>query len=213
MKREHSIESVPFYEDLIFYTPLTESQNDLVGGKIPTVYGDVNYGENGAEFNESCLIYPMPYEEQKAPMTVHFLFSRGDIQHTYSYVLLLGSTANSTTWRYGIFMPRTNARIGYNMTLSSSRLEMETITDINTTAGTWYKVVGVFGSAEQRIYINDTLVFSNNATDRYVIQGSGQELLSIGNRLDHNYDRFFTGFVKDVRIYNKAMTDEEIRQL
>ena len=213
MKREHSIDTIPFYEDLIFYAPLTESGLELIGNRNVTPYGNVNYGENGAEFNGSCLEYEFEYTDQKAPLTICFEFCPTTITNSYDYVLVFGSRSNGSTYRYGIFMRKSDGKIAYDVTCSSNRLDVENYTGITYSSGRRYKVVSVLDANSQKIYIDDVLVYNGSVTDRYQITGTLPGTLVIGGRVDCVYDRMMNGSVKDVRIYNRALSEEEISQL
>ncbi len=76
-------------------------------------------------------------------------------------------------------------------------------------AGVWYHVVGTYDGKTQRIYINGKL---NNERDDVFTINTNSCPLTIGYKVasDNNY---FNGVVDDVRIYNRALTPEEVKML
>jgi hypothetical protein len=81
------------------------------------------------------------------------------------------------------------------------------------TSGNWYHVVCVYDNANMKIYLNGQLKDTDTFTG-----GTGTSTpdknLAIGARsFDSTIDGFFTGTLDDIRVYNRALNDEEIWQL
>jgi len=76
------------------------------------------------------------------------------------------------------------------------------------TQGVWYHLVGTYDLSKLRIYVNGE--FENDA-DRTGTISSNNAHVIIGDR--SSLDRSFTGVIDEVRIYNRALTAEEISDL
>lgn len=213
MKREHNLENIPFYENLVFYAPLTDGNTDLVGSKTATEYGSVTYSEEGALMDNSCIEYPLPYSEQISPITLYSKMKMNNIVNAYDYIVTIGSLSNSNTYRCAYFLRKTDNRIGFDIAWSSNRYDIESYTNVNTVQGRWYEVVMVLGANFQKIYVDKVLQYSNNATDNYSITGTQPGNLMLGCRANASVERRYHGYLKDVRIYNMALSEQEIEQL
>ncbi|HDM66840.1 MAG TPA: LamG domain-containing protein, partial [Thermoplasmatales archaeon] len=74
--------------------------------------------------------------------------------------------------------------------------------------GKWYQVAGVYDGKYIKIYVNGRLENKVPLTGK--IKTSSSEI-DIGRRTWR--DRYFNGVIDEVSIYDKALTDEEIREL
>ncbi|TKJ38870.1 MAG: hypothetical protein CEE38_04005 [Planctomycetes bacterium B3_Pla] len=77
------------------------------------------------------------------------------------------------------------------------------------TGGDWHHFAGTYDGAEGRIYIDGVLDATTEATGQINIE---PENFWIGNN-SQNTDRFFHGMLDDVRLYNKALSALEIKDL
>ncbi|SVE26743.1 uncharacterized protein METZ01_LOCUS479597, partial [marine metagenome] len=79
------------------------------------------------------------------------------------------------------------------------------------TAGQWYHVVGTYDGTTMRLYVNGISEDSANHT----ISLSSNEPLGIGNLPGNTgtSEDEFDGKIDDVRIYNRALSAEEVAQL
>jgi len=82
------------------------------------------------------------------------------------------------------------------------------IDSIKPDLDTWYHVVVVEDSIHRAIYINASLDSSDNLYDPY--EGNPPDTIRIGNRADGLAHFYFDGSIDDVRIYNRALSAEEI---
>lgn len=85
-------------------------------------------------------------------------------------------------------------------------------TNFDLQTGQWYHVVGTWDSSGMRIYINGQLNNSNNTS--VVAQNAGGNL-NIGAQLSSSYSSSlqnlaFTGSIDEVKIYNTALSAEDI---
>lgn len=77
------------------------------------------------------------------------------------------------------------------------------------TAGTWYHCAAVFGDGVHRLYVNGAL---NNSV-RHRLRVHSEEPLYIGRKGTDEPVFYFSGAIDDIRIYNRALTEEEIQLL
>jgi hypothetical protein len=91
----------------------------------------------------------------------------------------------------------------YN-TFSGGELLSNTVATVNT----WYHVVGVYDGSQAKIYINGVL---DNFKDASGNVGDNNGSMYVGWNQGSNW--YFNGSIDDVRIYNKALSATEIRQL
>jgi len=77
------------------------------------------------------------------------------------------------------------------------------------TGGVWHHFAGTYDGAEGRIYIDGVLDSTTEATGQINIETDG---FWIGNN-SQNPDRLLHGILDDVRLYNQALSADEISQL
>lgn len=79
---------------------------------------------------------------------------------------------------------------------------------------TWYHVVGTYDGSNVKIYVNGNLVDSKPASGKMKDFGSDIYIGRQGNRSDYYSTTYhLPGSIDDVRIYNKALSAEEILNL
>ena len=74
---------------------------------------------------------------------------------------------------------------------------------------TWYHVVGLRQSGVAYIYINGVQESSGAATGNVTVARNAM----VGRNPDNTYPRYFNGKVDDVRVYNRALSAAEVKQL
>jgi len=79
----------------------------------------------------------------------------------------------------------------------------------STNYNKWYHLVGVWDGTYAKIYINGTLEGTSTAGSGNV--GAANSNINIGQGVSST--RQFNGLIDDVRIYNYALTQEQIKQL
>lgn len=78
-------------------------------------------------------------------------------------------------------------------------------------AGKWHHVVGTYNpGTAQSIYIDGVLIETGGATNN--IASTGSDIL-IGATLSNAPTNFFNGKIDDARIYNRALSDAEVKNL
>jgi hypothetical protein len=77
--------------------------------------------------------------------------------------------------------------------------------------GKWYHVAATYDGADMSLYVNGKVAGKNTIGEVKLIAVEGEPLV-IGSR-PPNMDRGFDGVVDDVRIYNKALSTEDVGKL
>jgi hypothetical protein len=77
----------------------------------------------------------------------------------------------------------------------------------NMTANAWNYVVGTYTAGDKRVYLNSTLMNSNSLN---VTLNTNQGNQYIGSYNSNGY--FYNGEIAVVKVYNRALTAQEIRQ-
>ena len=118
--------------------------------------------------------------------------------------------------KYGLF----GYNIGYNttsnkyyFTVKRSRVGSATVSVYTgeIPQGDWSHVTAVYNNRDMKIYLDGELEGTGTFREDY-ISGPPDKDLTIGARsAGSSIDSHFIGFIDDVRIYNKALSDEEVR--
>lgn len=134
------------------------------------------------------------------------LVSKGYTSHvTPFYQYQLGVGGNSY-WNGG-------SGFGFSVSLDG------TYTSVGTGNGfyelyKWYHVVGTYDGSSLKMYVNGNLIKSIAASGKMQDYGSDLFIGRHGNRSDYYNTTFhLPGTVDDVRIYNRALSSEEISKL
>lgn len=75
---------------------------------------------------------------------------------------------------------------------------------------TWYHVVSVFDNLSCKYYLNDQNIYSATASS-YLRSSQGYQNGIIG--ANRYFDRKFSGYIKQARLYRKALTADEVHSL
>ena len=116
-----------------------------------------------------------------------------------------------------------NATGGYKFGVNANKVEFEIRTAANAsflnrsvaggttlTPGVWYHVVGVYSQGQFiRTYVNGSL---DRELATAEVLGASNGTFKIG-RESYAGSYYFLGWIDDVRVYNKALTDEEVVQV
>ena len=85
------------------------------------------------------------------------------------------------------------------------------LNSIKPDLNTWYHATAVQNSTYRAIYINGILDSSDNNSEAY--QGNTPDRIRIGSRADGLATYYFDGMIDDVRVFNRALSAEEVAQL
>ncbi len=115
--------------------------------------------------------------------------------------------------------------IRYTLAVNEAQSGMVTLTTdddvakIQATSGTavnddaWHHVVGTRSAGELRIYVDGVLNGTNSLPAGYNLSGTSQHNAYVGvitDNRDATLVKYFVGMIDDVRIYNYALSDNEI---
>jgi hypothetical protein len=111
------------------------------------------------------------------------------------------------------FMFKSNSAGGSTGQLEFSVYELSTNTYVrssgNISNGSWQHIVGTYDGSSLKVYINGILDGTATATGT---PSTGNYLLYIGRR-SNNASRIFDGSIKNVAIWNRALTATEIQNV
>lgn len=136
---------------------------------------------------------------------------------TMQRVCSRASTATATEI-FGLDIYQQNARMILGYSYRGGFLNTQTLYAENTCAGgsvpsgTWSHVVGTWDGANMRVYVNGVLV---NTTARTAALLTSTNPLSIGADWQSNMQvsEFFDGSMEDLRLYNRALSANEIQTM
>ena len=122
-----------------------------------------------------------------------------------NYEVLVGADADASNRGYILSKGgQTNQK--WNFFLADRSEHAASSADITTS---WTHVVGVHTGNEFQLYVNGALVDTQSSAYSVV----GAPTYSIGRRDYTGFNQYFAGSLDDVRIYNYALTDEQISRL
>ena len=102
----------------------------------------------------------------------------------------------------------TNSKIMFRINGSISEDNGQITSSTDLAAGTWYHVAATYDRTNMKIYINGVLEKTNSFTPAI---NTNADPLHIGSYYDTSHR--FNGLIDDVRIYNTALSNDEIRDL
>ena len=77
-------------------------------------------------------------------------------------------------------------------------------------ANTWYNVIYTYSNGESKLYLNGNLIHSSNTT---AVSTPNNQELYIGKHGDPLFPYPFKGIIDEIRIYKKALCEEEVKLL
>lgn len=102
----------------------------------------------------------------------------------------------------------------YTLLINANQLQFWTndtsLSTAFTTTGSWVHVAGVYDGATMALYVNGTLMNSVAMTGN--LRATTNGTLQIG-RYGPTFGQYFDGRIDDVRVYERALSAEEIRRL
>ncbi|MBE6298744.1 MAG: T9SS type A sorting domain-containing protein [Bacteroidales bacterium] len=118
-------------------------------------------------------------------------------------------------WGYfwSLFDHENKFSVSFRSNLSSSGMKIEMLEDISFDEGVWYHVAFVYGYTDDNrtleIYLNGKLHCSCQLGDYGIISWKSSNIIMIGGRAFGRAG--LDGVIDEVRLYNKALTAEEIK--
>ena len=197
----------PTTEGLVAYYNFNGNSQDQEG----TNHGentDVTYtfvddeNDEAVHFSGSNSFVDFPDDFDFEDKTIAFSFSAETITATRS--VLYGSDHANT--EFGLTVISLIDDGGKNLHLNVSN----EVTFIPVAENTWYNVILITDSKSYRYYVNGTLTGSGTFPT-YIHSGNGDEIAMIGR--SRTGALFFDGLIDNLRIYNRALTEEEVEVL
>ncbi|MDD5750130.1 MAG: LamG domain-containing protein [Candidatus Pacebacteria bacterium] len=131
-------------------------------------------------------------------------------------ILQRGNSATGVTNAYSLFLYATDEirfRVSTVSTGSGTSAVLETTNSPITNLNQWYHVIGIYSDSDDtmRIYVNGVQRSSSNVSASGLLV-DGADDRKIGNVVA-SPNIFFNGLIDDVRIYNYALTAQQIKTL
>jgi hypothetical protein len=117
-------------------------------------------------------------------------------QHTDAQII-------SKRGSYGLAMPRNEAMKFYFW-------DMDRVVDRPFTPGRWVNVCATFDGSIRRFYVDGVRIYTNTSPTP---PQTRQDLRIGGLYGDNDSDHTFQGAIDEVRIYDRALSDDEVRLL
>ncbi|MCP4607343.1 MAG: LamG domain-containing protein, partial [Planctomycetes bacterium] len=204
----------PGTEGLVAYYAFENDVSDSSGnGNNGTIVGDPVFVEGPAGFGTAMEFNGDDYVdcgndpslEIRDAITISYWFSVVAFENTWEAMLSKGDSAyrvsrgggNGDATHFGISGTTGGGGSGW---FNGNTL---------VTGGAWHHFAGTYDGAEGMIYIDGVLDATTEATGQINIE---PENLWIGNN-SQNVDRFFHGIMDEVMLYNRALSEAEIRYL
>jgi hypothetical protein len=141
------------------------------------------------------------------PFTMATWFKTSDVTTDENHMIFTMTDKDVVDIQYGIGVDDSEHKARIMARNSSSTYEG--LSDVTVNDNQWHHLVGVFNSdTDRRLYLDGNLeatvidsVSLNPSVDRF----------SIGRWGDSTSDSYFEGLIDDVKIFNYALTDEQIK--
>lgn len=189
---------------LLVYYPFNGNANDESGnGNNGTVYGATLTTDRKSAANSAYAFNGSAYIDFSPPVVTAFSISVWvkRVPGTYSYQGIVAFT--NGTARREIF---TAGGDKINILYGANKYRMTN--DVIISDGTWKHIVLTYDGASASVYLNNILQTLGTES---TAGGGPSDKAWIGQVINTSYR--FTGSIDDVRIYNRALTTEEITTL
>lgn len=187
----------------VHWFPYTSNGNDIIGSLTPAS-GSPSYSSDGALFTASGaqkLRYNnVPLSDFKTiAMDVRFSVATGLRQFLKLY--------NSNTRQYGAIAGWDWSAVQYQCWNGSSTANSFNDPSSNYTVGVWYKVVMRIGASNTDVFING--VYRGSVGAAY--SQNYNHTMYVGGR--ESSGREFYGYIRDFKMWDVALTNEQIAAL
>lgn len=215
-----AIGQVNLDSNLIGYWPFNgnvvdESVNSNNGTNINCSLTDDYYGtpDNAYEFNgaTSYLEIPYSYTELTTPFSISAWVNKSEI-NVHEHIFTSSSDVNNYSGIYLSVNASGNVQISYGdggLAGSSSRRTKKTNSSIPINEWICITVV-VNGPNDMQIYVNSVDQGGTySGTGGNLVNGQGNAMIG---RSAHNLN-YWSGMIDEVRLYNRALTNDELAQV
>ena len=176
--------------------------------KITNFQEGENITNGGVVIDDSPLLRPSRFT-----VAMWVKWSRDFRQKALNRLLQKGNDNNETFVILGGGDNRGNADNALSFAIAQeTRGDVYSVSAKGTfEGGKWYHVAATYDGADMLLYVDGKVAGKNSIGDVKLIAVEGEPLV-IGSR-PPNMDRGFDGVVDDVRIYNKALSAEDVGKL
>ncbi|HLP11239.1 MAG TPA: LamG-like jellyroll fold domain-containing protein [Flavobacteriales bacterium] len=133
--------------------------------------------------------------------------------YNYNPIFLIKNTATGSSFFEGaaIYLSASDSKVAVVTTDFSTLTEKYFFTTTALTNSLWYHFVLVYTDDSLKLYVNGIL--ENKIAKGFASTFSATEPVLLGASGDPSNDRYFNGTLDDIRIYNRAITLEEVDSL
>jgi hypothetical protein len=216
---------VPFTNSLVAYYPFNGNANDATGhGNNGTIIGDVvpatdRFGNasNAYHFGGpscSCAIEVTNtlFNIGQAGYTISGWFASDDVSETYQ---LIFNTIPETGMGFSLNDPNNGRTIGFGVGTATGTWTDLYIhgTETNYADQTWYQVVLTKSGTSYTLYIDGQLSWQQTVSAASNYNYNVGAIIGSITPINPPYLQTFLGRLDDFRIYNRALSSNEVQQL
>ncbi len=209
--------SLPPASDLVAHWPMNGNANDVSGnGHHGTIFGGVTPTEdhkgcaNGAYlFNGTDGYIDVGDWESGGAMTFTF-WARWDAFHSFSRIVDMGngSYSNNIAIANHSTIP---GKVYYSIFIGSTAYNINNYGADVTSQNSWgFYAASVSEAGVMKLYKEGLLIATNNNGKAPLVMTRTNQYIGKSN---WGVDGFFKGAIGDLRIYNRTLTDDEVRAL
>src|SRR5688572_7534479 len=215
---------------LLAYFPFNGNTNDasgknnngtLVGGSTLTYdeNGKVNSALNCGGNNQKMVVQNTGSIVFDTALTISFNAMPRTATNPAYVSMLENSTGKARTFQFGTAFPGSSNfifSIGNSDVACTSFHTGSQLSNLNS--GTillpeaWYNVIGTFSSGVMKLYINGNLIGTHNSAKTTMLSCSSAQLI-VGGWWDGDPGASFNGKLDEVRMYNRVINSDEIKEL
>lgn len=213
-RRQHFLnEDIPYVGNLVFYAPLTNGRNtDLVGSITPQQRGTVTLSSDGAYFSSNSLFtYIIPLDVGKSVRTICMDVMPTSQVNAYDYIYCFGNEISGSAWYRMSILRKSNLYLGGTYSVSGNRYDSDFMTTQTFPNNGSIRLVFVLGETNQTVYYDGTSVKESSYNDSWSGWSFSDVRLYLGGNL--NSARYFTGYIKNVRMYDREFSSAEVAAL
>jgi len=210
-------------DGLIAYYPFESSVNDTTEFKLNGINHSCDYEEaiigNGIRLNGIDSWVEIPHDSlfNSTEKSIQFWFYKSngfihDTPNTWDVEGLIFKSFDTHSYRdfsFQIANQEPPFNIGFQTIGPDSSYSCGQLSSIQPNQ--WYHIIGIINETDISLYINGDLVNSKAIANDIV---NTEAPIVIGKASYYSYPtRFFNGIIDELRLYNRALTEEEIKLL
>ena len=194
--------NVGIMKDIIAYYPLKNISEDYSGNAYDCTDTNITYTGESAVFNGASSETTLPYGDNINPSTTPISFSLMIKKTAATDTIFFTTSQNGNANARMYLRSGTNNGIGMGIQTNSTG---GTENGDSLPLGEWHHIVLTMDGTNARLYLDGSIV-GTSGTKRYTSYVFNENI-AIGNH-DNNY--WLSGEVRNVKVFNRALTAEEI---